>query len=286
MSKLQRDLAWAANAPNSSSKMVLLCLAEHADNKGVCWPSIERIMRMTGLSRSSVSRGISAAKKANLLSVSSKKMRNSYLLTLPPMGQSDTPDVSTSDNLCVNQTHSMGQSDTLIEPSVEPSCEPSVEKDSPKSEKPKLTLVGGKEKIPVATMKEIVGEKSWKNLPKSQKQTAVSVLIHIWREAMLSREPDGYLAAPTATQRGQLGHLIARVGQGGAETLLAAVVEHWDDFAYYVKGQGGNAPESPQIGFILVKIEDVITWKQDSKSDSVPLMSKAGGAPKGHTPEF
>jgi hypothetical protein len=41
--------AWSLDLP-ATPKLVLLALAEHADDRGVCWPGQERIARMCGLS--------------------------------------------------------------------------------------------------------------------------------------------------------------------------------------------------------------------------------------------
>ena len=45
--------AWSV-AVRPSTKLVLLVLAEHADESGKCWPSITRLQQLTGLARSSV----------------------------------------------------------------------------------------------------------------------------------------------------------------------------------------------------------------------------------------
>jgi DNA-binding transcriptional regulator YhcF (GntR family) len=42
-----------------SAKLVLLCLAEHSDNHGNCWPSLHRIKSMTGLGYTTVNRCLS-----------------------------------------------------------------------------------------------------------------------------------------------------------------------------------------------------------------------------------
>jgi hypothetical protein len=42
--------AWTQKAPTHGAKLVLLALADHADEIGLCWPSLERVASMTGLS--------------------------------------------------------------------------------------------------------------------------------------------------------------------------------------------------------------------------------------------
>jgi hypothetical protein len=50
-------LSWAwAQSVSSTEKLVLLCLADHADQAGRCWPSLTRIQERTGLARSTVAK--------------------------------------------------------------------------------------------------------------------------------------------------------------------------------------------------------------------------------------
>lgn len=48
--------AWSQQGLPPSSKLVLLALADHADNEGHCWPSIERLKFITGLSQPTIYR--------------------------------------------------------------------------------------------------------------------------------------------------------------------------------------------------------------------------------------
>ncbi|MCB0066021.1 MAG: helix-turn-helix domain-containing protein, partial [Caldilineaceae bacterium] len=55
MSVAARKWAWQVCA-KPSAKLVLLCLAEHADDDGLCWPSLRRISELTRLSHATVTR--------------------------------------------------------------------------------------------------------------------------------------------------------------------------------------------------------------------------------------
>jgi hypothetical protein len=48
------SVVWKWDAPDPHSKLVLLKLADNADDDGRCWPSLQRIERETGLSHSTV----------------------------------------------------------------------------------------------------------------------------------------------------------------------------------------------------------------------------------------
>ena len=46
-------LVWAYSKAKGSARLVLLAIADFADDKGVAWPGVGRIRKMTGLSRRS-----------------------------------------------------------------------------------------------------------------------------------------------------------------------------------------------------------------------------------------
>lgn len=50
--------AWSQKVDLPSIKLVLLALADHADKQGRCWPSVERIGDMTGLSQPTIWRAM------------------------------------------------------------------------------------------------------------------------------------------------------------------------------------------------------------------------------------
>ena len=53
---LDEVMSW--QVPNAQIKIILLILADHTDSYGVCYPSIDRITRLSCMSRSSVIRSI------------------------------------------------------------------------------------------------------------------------------------------------------------------------------------------------------------------------------------
>jgi Helix-turn-helix domain len=99
MSLSAQKAAWAATLP-AIEKLVMLCLADHADNSGRCWPSIERIGELCGVHRSSVMRSIKALAKGGHISILRTLGRpNHYWVqaldsdssrTVRPVAESDT----------------------------------------------------------------------------------------------------------------------------------------------------------------------------------------------------
>lgn len=59
MSVTATTWAWSQSLP-ATAKLVLLALADHADDEGHCWPSLGRLEQMTGLNRSTITRALSS----------------------------------------------------------------------------------------------------------------------------------------------------------------------------------------------------------------------------------
>jgi DNA-binding transcriptional regulator YhcF (GntR family) len=68
MSLPAQNAAWAAKLP-AIEKLVLLCLADHANAYGQCWPSIARIGKRCGVHRSSVMRSLKALEQGGHISI-------------------------------------------------------------------------------------------------------------------------------------------------------------------------------------------------------------------------
>lgn len=58
MSLTASSWAWATMGLAAGPKLVLLALADHADDDGACWPSQDRLVERTGLARATVQRSI------------------------------------------------------------------------------------------------------------------------------------------------------------------------------------------------------------------------------------
>ena len=79
---------WAARGLGPSEKLVLLALADHADDQGVCWPGMQGIAEKCGISRRTVIRVVQSLAKKGLVSVfargneAGQQVTNIYRLTL------------------------------------------------------------------------------------------------------------------------------------------------------------------------------------------------------------
>lgn len=69
MSLRATSWAWKVRAPSPTSKLVLVALAEHANESGLCWPSVARLVETTGLSERAVRTNIATLAAADLVKV-------------------------------------------------------------------------------------------------------------------------------------------------------------------------------------------------------------------------
>lgn len=61
-------IAWAITQDTTpTEKLILICMANYADEDGVAWPSIQRLMWDTGLSRRSIQRNLNNIKKKEII---------------------------------------------------------------------------------------------------------------------------------------------------------------------------------------------------------------------------
>jgi biotin operon repressor len=81
---------WETPIESHSAKLVLLALADNANDSGFCWPSTSTIARKCGLSRRSVSAKIAELQSAGLLRIAPKKgVSNHYIVTPKPAEKED-----------------------------------------------------------------------------------------------------------------------------------------------------------------------------------------------------
>lgn len=74
--------AWEQQPRTSAAKLVLLCLADMANQHDVCWPSHATLSLRTGLSRSSVIRAIKELKEDAYLIVIERKTKGGQTTNL------------------------------------------------------------------------------------------------------------------------------------------------------------------------------------------------------------
>jgi hypothetical protein len=136
--KLQRmsykisALVWERSAQKSGNLLVLLAIAEHADDQGAAWPGVPLLARKTRLSRRHVRRCLHALVSSGELEILPERspgggpwyqIRTDWM-TLDNLS-SRTPSTTGAGTLMSNKTDAHGTASTCIrEPSIKPSVEP------------------------------------------------------------------------------------------------------------------------------------------------------------------
>ena len=88
MSYRAMDLVYDMEVADPVAKFVLLTIAKHADERMQCFPSMDRLASLTGLSSRTVQRKVTALRKDGFLSVSNrsiggKRISNYYTISRP-----------------------------------------------------------------------------------------------------------------------------------------------------------------------------------------------------------
>lgn len=84
--------AFEASFPSKACKWVLIVLANHANEKGECWPSVARICRHTGLKERGVQGALKELNEKGFIEISRKiGSRNRYLIKMTPAPSAPPP---------------------------------------------------------------------------------------------------------------------------------------------------------------------------------------------------
>ena len=69
MSRHATDWAWETDPGSSSLKLILLSMADRADEYNLCYPSIERLVKDTCLNKKTVQAGLISLMKMGLFQI-------------------------------------------------------------------------------------------------------------------------------------------------------------------------------------------------------------------------
>ena len=127
MSRAATDWAWSVNVKPATLKLILLSMADRADETHCCYPSIQRIVKDTSLNEKTVQNGINRLIKTGLVSDTggrkgpTKRVRV-LRLTLTqklPQKRNDTENGNITENGVLNDPENGVQNQSL-EPVIEP----------------------------------------------------------------------------------------------------------------------------------------------------------------------
>lgn len=137
MSIKAMNWAWGQGNIHVGPKLMLLALADHADNDGYCWPGTRGIAEKCGVSRPTLYKYLHSLREANLLCVEARTdgagrtISNSYQLHLT------TPCGACKHGI----TGVLPQAERLVTPGLpEPSLEPPIEPPVIKAVQPLLNI--------------------------------------------------------------------------------------------------------------------------------------------------
>jgi len=274
MSVTHVKAAYAAVGLSSTQKSVLCCLAHHADKAGKCWPSFRYIQKSTGLSRSTVARGILKLKNWGFITTTPRsgkwggqvsslytvhisaghvtEDRNSKVTVTPTPCQHDTPPVSPRHPHILykyNILNNNGNSNS--EAGKTPQKKEQIMK-IPQGQKAKdiITSWAGKgpkhDYVPPSVGNKL--QKVW--------HSSIEEYTHPWTQETL----------------GKATHFGKTLGFEKAKAVMEYVLVHWLDYCQRVKSDVGlyKAPVKPSVGFLLKHAEVAVNMFEGSTGLNSP----------------
>jgi DNA-binding transcriptional ArsR family regulator len=179
--------AWDAQCPAPGAKLVLLKLADHANDEGECWPSQGRIAADCGLTRQTVNEHLKKLVELGLVRCENRfngtgQLANRYFLlcreTRHPLSGNPTPPLSDI------PTPPVGFPDT------EPSIEPSKEERTPHTPRKRGAVLEGFEDWYREFPNKVgrgAAERAW---PTARKRASLEELIDAVGRYVESKPPD------------------------------------------------------------------------------------------------
>ena len=124
-----KAISWAfeAQVGNSNAKLVLLALADHANEQHECWPGAELVATKAEIHRATVFRAVNYLIKHRFIiketrtHTSGVKRTPKYLLNVEPQNQSLVANSDNPSRIAMRQPSRTAA--TIEEPSIEPSVE-------------------------------------------------------------------------------------------------------------------------------------------------------------------
>lgn len=89
MSYKAYDWVWTHKFGSPTAKLVMMAVAKHADEKGVCWPKVRTLAEFCGISARTVQRQLKEFEQAGLITIQKKyradggQTANVYCIALP-----------------------------------------------------------------------------------------------------------------------------------------------------------------------------------------------------------
>lgn len=216
MSIRAMDWAFRQTCKNSGQKLVLLKLADNANDQGECWPSLAYIGRFCQMTRSTVSQHCSDLAKQGLIEIiprvqDGSNLPNVYRVLMPDLDfepRPRKPGVRRVETGCSTQTNRVYGTEQ-----PEPSEEPSVE--------PKATAPGGAGSFDRAKLTELAASVAGEDREMARRLCEwVGRAVNTCRK---NREPD---ARTWAVIQDTLKTMGDKIASGYSVTSMWGLLEH------------------------------------------------------------
>jgi hypothetical protein len=255
--------AWEQELPYAE-KLVLLALADHADDSGVCWPSLKHLKKKTGIDHTRISKLIKSMKDRGLIEVTHRKAKglqrsNKYKLRLGLMIIPVVP--TTTGHLSPEQPITCPQSklETSLETSIEPSNGETfgpADKTSDsqqKQEGDKIMKQFGKGDVEEALKGSITPEEMdlthlINSMKKKGTRYTVASVRKLWAY-LNAQHVFGFLPAWTKKEEGQINQIQDKLGDISITDVLPVVFAKWHKFT--TKTGVYKPPPRPNVAFLL-----------------------------------
>ncbi|MCD6006877.1 helix-turn-helix domain-containing protein [Halomonas sp. IOP_31] len=259
MSMLLMARAFGIHVGNASRKLVLLKLADNANDKGECWPSYQHIADQCEISKRTAMNHIDALSESGLIRKTSRKgpkgnSTNLYIVTLwgeesaPPPSEAPSPGSAADSPGSVNAAPPPSANAAPgISHSFESVSEPPSEPVASGAEPQALTLDGGSANDADDELAKIPADLPGPKDPKAK-------TFRPWANyAVAYRQRYGVYPIWNQRVAGQLSQLVDRVGKDLAPAVAVYYLRINSQF-YVAKGHG--------VGLLLQDCEAIATQMQ------------------------
>lgn len=248
------EKVWNMDAINSNEFCLLMAVAKHCNDEGVCWPKPSTLMRLSHLPKSTFYRAMAKVKERGLLESWEDGNRTMYRLHLPEVmgleSQSET-----------------ASPDTGIE-------SPTVGHNNKKVEDAEELVAYGSNKVIACIVPKVAEKEEGAMLVtevlanKGKKQgkgpkTLNAKLEMMWKEIVASEyEIDKTLPPFTAKQKGQIKLFIGKVTGDEAEQVMREALLNWSEFTSLVRTNHAipSTPAEPSLNFLLSYATDAVKF--------------------------
>lgn len=268
-----KAIAWAIEQDiHPRDKLVLIILANYANDKNYAWPSVKTVMKNTGLKRSAIFEALNSLEAVGIITRTARTRKtdgrqtsstirlNVQVLFIPPGDPDKSPASGPSP---VQHMDPPGPASGPQEPSYEPSIKnPTSASASGGQEDMKKHGEKGVEETLLSTP----GSSTYlfntlNNAEKKHGKYSVPTLRKVWA-ALYAYHEWGFLSEWTMKQQGQMRMLQTKLKPLDMVEVLKIIIPNWNDFCKTTNWS--KTPPAPQIGFMMTQSDVVGTMVQEA----------------------